>query len=581
MATPAHPDYTTYTHADLLNRVTDLEAQLRRLNQNNSILPVLPPPPPKSPPERQKQHKRKKEPTPFDPSRHHTRPIALKFAYLGGNYNGFEHHANNPTPLPTVEEALWKALRKTRLIFPDFGEREEGEVCWEGCEYSKCGRTDRGVSAFGQVVGVRARSCRPKVKAEVEDGGDGLEGRGAVDDGDEALSHDGDATEAPWDPIHDEIPYIQVLNRVLPPDIRILAWCPHPPADFSARFSCKERRYRYFFTNPAYASAPGSDEGHLDIGRMELAAKKLEGLHDFRNMCKVDASKQITNFERRIFHAGIHRHGPERCATGSRVEPELYFFEVRGSAFLWHQVRHMVAILFLVGQGYEQPEIVDHLLDVEKCPGKPVYEMADDRPLVLWECIFPDAAQLSAREHDDADGNGGAAGYVDTLQWIQAGEWGGRDLSKSVIAGTDYGKYGPNGIVDSLWALWRKRKIDEVLAESLMNVITQMGGPVSMQSLPTGEKPNGIYDVSGRSDRIFDGSERPRTVGKYVQVMQRDMNDAPDVVNARYAARKGLTPRHNGNALGGDAEEEAALSALDVQHRSRSSVTPLVRTSSL
>ncbi|KAK0792403.1 pseudouridine synthase deg1 [Friedmanniomyces endolithicus] len=554
MATSAQPDYTTYTHADLLNRVTDLEAQLRRLN-HTTTLPIHPSPPQTSPPERQKQRKPPKQPKPFDPSRHHTRPIALKFAYLGGNYNGFEHHANNATPLPTVEEALWRALRKTRLILPDFAGRGEGEVCWDGCGYSKCGRTDRGVSAFGQVVGVRVRSCRPKVKAEVEERGDGVEGRGAVDDGDGALSHDGDATEAPWDPIRDEIPYIQVLNRVLPPDIRILAWCPHPPPEFSARFNCKERRYRYFFTNPAYASAPGSDEGRLEIGRMELAAKKLEGLHDFRNMCKVDASKQITNFERRVFHAGIHRHGPERCATGSRVEPELYFFEVRGSAFLWHQVRHMVAILFLVGQGYEQPDIVDHLLDVEKCPGKPVYEMADDRPLVLWECIFPDDAQLSTRDHDGAHGNGGVVGYVDTLEWIHAGMSGGRDPSKRVVPGTSDGKYGPNGIVDSLWALWRKRKIDEVLAESLMNVVTQMGGTSSMQSVPKSEKTNGTHEVSGRSDRIFDGSERPRTVGKYVQVMQRDMNDAPDVVNARYAARKGLTLRRNGDALGRDAGE--------------------------
>ncbi|KAK1064493.1 pseudouridine synthase deg1 [Friedmanniomyces endolithicus] len=560
MATSAQPDYTTYTHADLLNRVTDLETQLRRLNQNTTTLPLLSTTPSTSPPERQKS-KPRKQPKPFDPSRHHTRPIALKFAYLGGNYNGFEHHANNPTPLPTVEEALWRALRKTRLISPDFAGREEEEVCWDGCGYSKCGRTDRGVSAFGQVVGVRVRSCRAKGKGEVE--GHGAHDDGVADDGEGAVvgmvenaqSHDGNTMEAPWDPIHDEIPYIQVLNRVLPPDIRILAWCPHPPPEFSARFNCKERRYRYFFTNPAYASALGSDEGRLDIGMMELAAKKLEGLHDFRNMCKVDASKQITNFERRIFHAGIHRHGPERCATGSRVEPELYYFEVRGSAFLWHQVRHMVAILFLVGQGYEQPEIVDHLLDVERCPGKPVYEMADDRPLVLWECIFPDAAQLSAQDHDGAHGDDGIAGYVDTLQWIQAGESGGRDPSKSVIAGTDYGKYGPNGIVDSLWALWRKRKIDEVLAQSLMNVVTHMGGTSSMLVGPTGEESNGIHEVSGRSDRIFDGSERPRTVGKYVQVMQRDMNDAPDVVNARYAARKGLTLRRNGDALGRDTGE--------------------------
>ncbi|KAK3067186.1 pseudouridine synthase deg1 [Teratosphaeriaceae sp. CCFEE 6253] len=37
-------------------------------------------------------------------------PDRTQFAYLGGNYNGFEHRANNTTPLPTVEEEVWKAL---------------------------------------------------------------------------------------------------------------------------------------------------------------------------------------------------------------------------------------------------------------------------------------------------------------------------------------------------------------------------------------------------------------------------------------------------------------------------------------
>ena len=37
-----------------------------------------------------------------------------------------------------------------------------------------------------------------------------------------------------------------MLNRVLPFDIRVLAWAP-VDADFSARFSCAGRVYKYFF----------------------------------------------------------------------------------------------------------------------------------------------------------------------------------------------------------------------------------------------------------------------------------------------------------------------------------------------
>ena len=85
----------------------------------------------------------------------------------------------------------------------------------------------------------------------------------------------------------------------------------------------------------------------------------------------------------------------------------MYTFNLHGSAFLWHQVRHMVAILFLVGQGLEKPSIVRELLDVEKNPRRPTYEMATDTPLVLWDCIFP--------HEDDED-------RKDALHWLYVGD---------------------------------------------------------------------------------------------------------------------------------------------------------------
>jgi len=36
---------------------------------------------------------------------------------------------------------------------------------------------------------------------------------------------------------------------------------------------------------------------------------------------------------------------------------QLYEFIIKGKAFLWHQVRLMVAILFLIGKGLEEPEV--------------------------------------------------------------------------------------------------------------------------------------------------------------------------------------------------------------------------------
>ncbi|TIA01235.1 pseudouridine synthase [Aureobasidium pullulans] len=540
------PDYTNWSASQLLKRITDLETQLR----NNRIVPVTDPSVTAALPPKKKQKKDR----PFDASRYNTRHIALKFAYLGQRYNGFEHHTGNKTPLPTIEEELWKAFMKTRLIFPTRGaDLKEGEIDWEGTDYSKCGRTDRGVSAFGQVIGIRVRSLQPMPKeqsVQEEEQGDkmqGIEGNAK----EQGSKEDKKPESKPWDHIRDELPYIQLLNRVLPEDIRMLAWCPTPPTDFNARFNCRERRYRYFFTSPAFAPVPGDAgllttatgktlrEGYLDIEAMRDAAKRYEGLHDFRNFCKVDPAKQISNFERRIFKASIEEvdisqapagfisHPAFAQSVGAKNQmggqgdmsiPKIYTFDVNGSAFLWHQVRHLVAVLFLVGQGFEPPSIISDLLDMEKYPTRPKYEMATDAPLVLWDCIFPD--------HEDIDQS-----REDAMEWVYVGETGGRETNKRPEMDGGDSKFGKGGIMDSIWEVWHKRKIDEILAGSLMDIVAAQGkrSPADVKLAPVAE----------RSPRLFDGGDWPRPVGTYVPIARKQRMEPVEVVNARYLERKG------------------------------------------
>ncbi|KAL8893882.1 MAG: hypothetical protein Q9192_004831, partial [Flavoplaca navasiana] len=414
-------DYSQWSSEKLLERVTDLEEDLRRQNARYELLaqkrrtssPIH-------------QAKRSRSARQFDPSKYSTRLIALKFAYLGQRYNGLEYHANNNTRYPTIEEEMWKALDRAKLIFPTPNPAlKEGEPNWEGCEYSKAGRTDKGVSAFGQVIGIRVRSNRPVEKQATEEGANNA--NGATEQDHSKRRSDGEPLppgQVAFDPIKDEIPYPQILNRLLPPGIRVLAWCPSPPADFSARFSCEERCYKYFFTQPAFTPTVGHEsllsakgghnrqrEGWLNIEAMHEAAKKFEGSHDFRNFCKVDPSKQIDNFRRVINKAEIvevpgrekgvlgyldladfqqYQQSPPAKGSNSHnhvIEPtvphipKIYAFKVRGSGFLWHQVRHMVAILFLIGQGLEAPSLITDLLNTSKHPEKPTYDMADPSPL--------------------------------------------------------------------------------------------------------------------------------------------------------------------------------------------------------
>jgi tRNA pseudouridine38/39 synthase len=195
------------------------------------------------------------------------------------------------------------------------------------------------------------------------------------------------------------MPYARLLNGVLPPSIRIIAWSPVPPS-FDSRFSCSYRHYKYIFhPHPA----PGMPM--LDIAAMDRAAQRLVGEHDFRNFCKLDGSKQIKNHTRGVVKAWFEWEGEGEPPCASKVAQGQglvtpkgqYVFNLIGTAFLWHQVRHIIASLFLVGSHLEPEHLISDLLDVERFPGKPSYQMGDPLPLTLHECGYREEEGLDWR----------------------------------------------------------------------------------------------------------------------------------------------------------------------------------------
>lgn len=267
---------------------------------------------------------------PLDFSQYSKRRIALRFAYLGWDYHGL---AYQKTGHRTVEGEILKALHKTKCIeTPDPLD----------CMFSRCGRTDADVSALSQVISLQVRSV---VAAEFH--GDS--------------SHDSE-----------ELDYVRMLNSNLPENIVFYAVCLSPPEEFDARFSCLSRTYRYYFDKRILG---------VDTALMQEAASRFLGEHDFRNFCKIDGSKQINNFRRTIIRSEIKQSNDSVSS--------LCYFELQGTAFLWNQVRSMMAILFLVGQGLEKPDVITRLLDVERQPQRPVYEIAWGVPLVLYDCEYP------------------------------------------------------------------------------------------------------------------------------------------------------------------------------------------------
>ncbi|KAI8923919.1 pseudouridine synthase [Entophlyctis helioformis] len=367
------------------------------------------------------KRKRLDEQRPFDFSKHRARHIALKVAYIGDAYHGFSSAsslasttgtaegaaatANVDDAIPTVEAALFRALLTAKLV-PSIA-----DIGW-----SRCGRTDRGVSAFGQVVSLWIRTSRPSDASTLS-----WPEVAALSSSDRSRTHSSSdrpvsatttataaaviasTTTAAGDGSSPELQYLTTLNRLLPSDIRVLAWSPVDAA-FDARFTCTSRRYNYFF-----------DGEGLDIAAMQEAAQLFVGTHDCRHVCKIDASKVDRDrfFERTVSEcrivpsAEIRGDVVGKAGGGTDALSRMNVLVVEGRAFLWHQVRNMMALLTMVGRRQEQPSIISQMLDMSVHPpnaGRPLYDMAPDGPLVLVDCLFPPST-LHWLVRDDAAPN--------------------------------------------------------------------------------------------------------------------------------------------------------------------------------
>jgi tRNA pseudouridine38/39 synthase len=76
---------------------------------------------------------------------------------------------------------------------------------------------------------------------------------------------------------------------------------------------------------------------------------------------------------------------------------------IKGSAFLWHQVRCMMSVLFMIGKGIEDISVIDKLLDVNLITERPNYEIADGNNLILSDCGFEGIEWKNANLYSDIE----------------------------------------------------------------------------------------------------------------------------------------------------------------------------------
>ena len=107
---------------------------------------------------------------------------------------------------------------------------------------------------------------------------------------------------------------------------RRLAWAPCPKPDFSARFDCTSRTYKYYFPR-----------GDLDLVKLNEGGQHLLGEHDYRNFCKMDVANGVVNYKRRITRVEA---SAIKIQNSSEPSPfDMCCLTIVGRAFLWHQIR--------------------------------------------------------------------------------------------------------------------------------------------------------------------------------------------------------------------------------------------------
>jgi tRNA pseudouridine38-40 synthase len=216
----------------------------------------------------------------------------LTIEYNGGPYVGWQYQENGPSVQGALEDAVFR-------------------FCGERTKVHGSGRTDTGVHALGQVAHLDlVRSLKPATIRNA-------------------------------------------LNFHLKPAPIVVLDVAQVGDDFHARFSARERVYRYRILNRP--SPPAYERGrvwwvpmHLDAERMEQAATILVGHHDFTSfrstMC------QAENAVKTLGALTVRRHAAE-----IRIEAVA-------RSFLHNQVRIITGTLKLVGEGKWSPtDVADAL----------------------------------------------------------------------------------------------------------------------------------------------------------------------------------------------------------------------------
>lgn len=217
--------------------------------------------------------------------------IALRLSYDGSNYHGWQVQKTEVSVAETLETALTK-------------------ICGHPMKTVGCGRTDAGVHALRYCANFRTDCTIPIERVPL------------------------------------------AVNSRLPADIAVTD-AVEAPEDFNAIGSCIKKEYIYKILNrnirdPFLENRVCFYPQHLDLSRMQAAARAFEGTHDFRAVRSLGTETKTT--VRTVHWCRAEKDG------------DLITVSICADGFLYNMCRAMVGTMVYASYGKLEPEDIPALL---------------------------------------------------------------------------------------------------------------------------------------------------------------------------------------------------------------------------
>ncbi|XP_072323197.1 pseudouridylate synthase 1 homolog [Scyliorhinus torazame] len=247
------------------------------------------------------------------------RKVVLLLAYSGKGYHGMQRNVGS-SQFKTIEDELVKALVTAECIPENHGDD------MRKMSFQRCARTDKGVSAAGQIVSLKL-----------------------------------------W--LIDNL--VHRINEHLPKGIKILG-LKRVTGRFNSKNTCDARTY--FYMLPTFAFAHKDHDSQAKEYRLSSDALRhvnsllasYKGTHNFHNFTSGKAPRDPS----------AKRYIMEMYCEEPFVRQGMEFavLKVKGQSFMMHQIRKMIGLVVAVVRGYAAESIMarswgEEKVDVPKAPG--------------------------------------------------------------------------------------------------------------------------------------------------------------------------------------------------------------------